>query len=535
MARRDFGADAVNKASSGWLDDLDTVIQRGLSVTPQDFGAVGDGVTDDSAAFVAALAYLAANAETHYGYTYGASELFIPKGVYYLGTTPIDLLCQVRIRGAGAIPFGGGASVLKWAANTSGIRVQNYNTSGDITVDGVAHAPGSGSIIDGLWLQGAYTNFASEGDYHGIHMKARAKVINCNIYGFQGDGIYIHASAGAGSPDEGNANGFVIEDVLLTGCRNGIYIEGADANSGRTVGLKAYSNRRWGIFENCFLGNTHIAPETGDNGWGTAVTPTIVSHAGNWYSVVHGQETGAATNAPSGTTANNSWWIYVQAGVPDVANSIPAWTNGITVRSGGAIYAGAASNVFSNPYAEGGQGAPQFTMPTMVLNGAGIRTTAYHGDLSASASPAGLKAGRNFIVGEQLTALGSLHEIGPNTGTAADTTVKVYNTNTLSVLDFYSYLGGAGLLDARVASVRGQGVVLGGSDTVVINRIGIEDVATFNSGGLSLAPGKTYKINGTQVVGAQGAAVSADATDLPTALTLVNELKARLRAHGLIA
>jgi hypothetical protein len=55
-----------------------------------------------------------------------------------------------------------------------------------------------------------------------------------------------------------------------------------------------------------------------------------------------------------------------------------------------------------------------------------------------------------------------------------------------------------------------------------------------------------YEVAGTQVVGAQGAAVAdaanADATDLPSALALVNELKAqfnaalaRARAHGLIA
>lgn len=56
----------------------------------------------------------------------------------------------------------------------------------------------------------------------------------------------------------------------------------------------------------------------------------------------------------------------------------------------------------------------------------------------------------------------------------------------------------------------------------------------------------SIKIAGTKVIGAQGAAVadaaSADATDLATAITLVNELKgkvntllARVRAHGLIS
>jgi hypothetical protein len=43
------------------------------------------------------------------------------------------------------------------------------------------------------------------------------------------------------------------------------------------------------------------------------------------------------------------------------------------------------------------------------------------------------------------------------------------------------------------------------------------------------------KVNGVKVLGVQGAALPADATDLPTALTLVNAVKARMVAHGLVA
>jgi hypothetical protein len=43
-----------------------------------------------------------------------------------------------------------------------------------------------------------------------------------------------------------------------------------------------------------------------------------------------------------------------------------------------------------------------------------------------------------------------------------------------------------------------------------------------------------YKYGGTQVVGAQGAAI-ADATDAASAITQLNAALARLRAHGLIA
>lgn len=59
--------------------------------------------------------------------------------------------------------------------------------------------------------------------------------------------------------------------------------------------------------------------------------------------------------------------------------------------------------------------------------------------------------------------------------------------------------------------------------------------AQFNfSDDVNLASGKVLKVNGTQVVTSQGAAV-ADATDAASAITQLNALLARVRAHGLIA
>ncbi|MEY4270441.1 MAG: hypothetical protein RLZZ58_1657 [Pseudomonadota bacterium] len=47
--------------------------------------------------------------------------------------------------------------------------------------------------------------------------------------------------------------------------------------------------------------------------------------------------------------------------------------------------------------------------------------------------------------------------------------------------------------------------------------------------------GGEYRVNGQKVVGARGAALPANATDLATALTLINAMKARMVAHGLVA
>lgn len=71
--------------------------------------------------------------------------------------------------------------------------------------------------------------------------------------------------------------------------------------------------------------------------------------------------------------------------------------------------------------------------------------------------------------------------------------------------------------------------------TGAVDRLTIDASGDGTFGGhFSLASGKGYRVGGTQVVGAQGAAV-ADATDAASAITQLNALLARCRAHGLIA
>ena len=55
---------------------------------------------------------------------------------------------------------------------------------------------------------------------------------------------------------------------------------------------------------------------------------------------------------------------------------------------------------------------------------------------------------------------------------------------------------------------------------------------------LNIGAAKEYRVGGTKVLTTRGAALPADATDLTTALALVNAIKARMKAtggHGLVA
>ena len=82
----------------------------------------------------------------------------------------------------------------------------------------------------------------------------------------------------------------------------------------------------------------------------------------------------------------------------------------------------------------------------------------------------------------------------------------------------------------RVTGTYNSGLVYN-VDSSLSHRFTVNDasVADVSAAGMNLASGKVLKVNGTQVVGAQQAAIanSGDAT--------TNAILAALRAHGLIA
>ncbi|WP_173655657.1 hypothetical protein [Sphingomonas turrisvirgatae] len=67
--------------------------------------------------------------------------------------------------------------------------------------------------------------------------------------------------------------------------------------------------------------------------------------------------------------------------------------------------------------------------------------------------------------------------------------------------------------------------------------VAMTEAFKFDAAGLAMMAGSALAIGGKRVVGARGAALPADATDLASALTLVNSIKARLKTsggHGLV-
>jgi hypothetical protein len=288
------------------VDGATLLAAASAAINVKTFGAVGDGVTNDSAAFTAAIAYLKSTAVNDDVYYKGSRKLFVPAGEYLMGTTTLDITHTLIIEGESSM--NGYSSRLVWTGDCDGIRIQAYNTNGATAVDGSPyHYSGSYTIVRNLGLAGPYANNSNftgntEGDYHGIRCRTNYIIEDCLIDGFAGDGIYSKASAGAGAPDEGNSNCSFISRVKVTNVRNGVYLDGADANACTLTGVIGVYCRQFTVYDSSFLGNTHIGHHSANAGLVRGVAASVVSIGGSRYFVKQGQATGASTNAPKSST-----------------------------------------------------------------------------------------------------------------------------------------------------------------------------------------------------------------------------------------
>lgn len=500
-------------AAAEWFSKLESGGAGGgqsAFVSPQDFGAVADGVTDDTQAFKDALDFLDQDAAG----INGRPRLYIPAGTYYL-TDTLHVRATLIIEGDGML-----ATKLKWAAGKTGIIIQRVNTDDDLTSSVPAWTVGGGdySTIRMMTLEGGYTS--TEGEYHGIALRARAYLSDLWVQNWQGDGIFSDATAGGAT--EGNANCATVTRCIVTTCRKGMYVNGADTNVWTVIGCDFRGNRTWGVDDSSFLGNTYVGCHAAANGWDGAQTsiPTACTLSSKRYYVKVGQAAGASTNAPTGTTADNSWWGYIGPG--NTYNGVVVWESGTVFREGGAYKTdnSNARNCFLGCYSESDCNPSQMVSPSLVVGG-------LHG------------AGLAGIV--QLDASGTFAVVnsGPKSGAAANGNLYI-NSNVLNqsgTLNFQTWNAGSPVLCATIqatSSAGGGWLYYDAKAGKHIFRLNGVQVAELASGGLNLATGNGVRVNGTQVVGERGAAV-ADATDAATAITQLNALLARLRVHGLIA
>lgn len=206
------------------------------------FGATGDSVTDDSAAFIAAIAAMSvASGNT------GSGILYLPPGTYVTSGVVLPANKRIKIIGAGA-----GLSTL-------------YLKSGS-NVDVLTLSARTGST-DGWWYEVAHLtidgNKTNNSSGHGITvLSTRTQIHHCNITNCAGDAIH-DAPASFALSSSGNSFHHL---YLVSNGGHGLFL-GANAFDPFLTDLFIYLNGGDGInaaTTNIFAKGIHVANNTGN-------------------------------------------------------------------------------------------------------------------------------------------------------------------------------------------------------------------------------------------------------------------------------
>lgn len=259
------------------------------SVSVQDFGAVGDGVTDDYAAFQAAIDSLPVSGGT----------IIIPATASnsWVISQTLNVRKKAHIIGQIAQGTGEKGTTLVFPANTSGIVFNSIDTSLYTTVPIDAALPGAyGSILENVALFG---NKAASTSGDGVVVRCSMECRGVAARNFFRYGFRIYADLGTGGSTEGDANQWVLYrcQSILNG-DHGVYVNGDDANVG--VAMKVFSqlNGGYGFYDNSLIGNTYIGCDTAANTLG-AMSATRASASNT---VIGLWEDGGGTSQFDGAT-----------------------------------------------------------------------------------------------------------------------------------------------------------------------------------------------------------------------------------------
>lgn len=146
--------------------------QNKILITPEEFGALGNGTTDDSIAIQSALDFLNTNGGT----------LFFSSKTYLCGN--LKLYSNTTMLGSNAtLKFKSGAQYLVSVNEGSGGTTSIADNQKNINIKGISFV---GRVVEDAFFQ--FKHLLN------INAATNVKVENCSFIGFQGDGIYLGSS-----------------------------------------------------------------------------------------------------------------------------------------------------------------------------------------------------------------------------------------------------------------------------------------------------------------------------------------------------
>lgn len=250
----------------------------------KDFGAVGDGLTDDYPAFKAAYDALPAK----------GGKIIIPateSNKWRLSET-LDIRKMVWIQGQ--IAQGGSSTThgtqILVDADKAGFIFNSLGTSGYGLAVGYSYTinPYAISSMPSDGLEGAYGSIlenvsiqaASGGtaNVDGVVIRCQMECRKVHARGFPRHGFRIHAGINNSNADEhGDANQWILRNCkAILNAGDGLHVDGLDANAGLCDKFFSQLNTGYGCYDNSFLSNTYVSFDTAGNGiapfWSDRIT-----------------------------------------------------------------------------------------------------------------------------------------------------------------------------------------------------------------------------------------------------------------------
>ena len=224
---------------------------------------------------------------------------------------------------------------------------------------------------------------------HGYNGNVVCVFKNVNFTYFSGDGIHLEA---CGTPNTGvqygNTDASRFYEIQVDFCNNGMWMYGCDVNIMTILDGSFTNNRRWGIYDNGFLGNRYDNCHFSFNG-STLQSNTVVQYKGNFYTAHH---TDNLINVNKNPETSPDYWTKETS-----MQNTGVWDSLRTYVSGGAFgtFDLNARTTITGLYCEGFQPIPKFASATINIGGINDKT----GGASISAAYRGitfegLKAGQ---------------------------------------------------------------------------------------------------------------------------------------------
>ena len=280
--------------------------------------------------------------------------LYFPAGEYAV-TYTLFFTESIKIKGSGGA-YTTPAALLTFPYNTTGIQIHEYN------LDFV-------SEIRNLSVRNAYSIEPIDSNKHLIDIRCKVVLDNIYVPFASGIGINLEACGGGDStnnPIFGNVDFSIVSNCKVNFALHGFRTNGCDANYITFHNCDAMQNKRWGIYDNGFLGNNFYSNSFAANSNASiAGTATTVSYNGGYYTATFLHDDGSGINKQP--DINPTYWTVVEA------QAATPWDNAKHYWSGGAFASTHPSGTsqWYSPYVEGDQPMPSLNTRSIIF--AGVR------------------------------------------------------------------------------------------------------------------------------------------------------------------